>query len=395
MNELFLITLFTISALIIIYHHLGYPLLLKWYAKSHPLYSVKRQDRHYKKQPMDKALPSITILVPAYNESRWIQDKIRNLACLDYPKNKLTIIIATDGCTDNTVELAHNTIQEAICADTHFEIKEYVINRGKIALINELVPQINSDLVALSDVSALISVDALLIATEYFHDKHVGVVNPRYQLLEQQSLAESKYWQYQCKIKQAETSLGSTIGSHGAFYLFRTKLFEPLAENTINDDFILPMEIIQKGYKAHYDASILALELEATNKEADFKRRLRISAGNMQQVIKLWHMFNPSYMGVAFAFFSGKGLRLITPYLMLLCLTSSVLLIANPIFTFILLVQVNVYLIALICYLVPSLQFHSLLTFITYLLSGHFANLIGGLRYLLGLENKRWKRIEN
>ncbi|WCE31975.1 glycosyltransferase family 2 protein [Vibrio sp. SCSIO 43137] len=394
MIDLILATLFAVSALLIVYHHLGYPVLLKWYARRNPLSPAQTLFRRYREQSGDADMPEITILVPAYNEQLWIADKIRNLACLDYPAGKMKVIIGLDGCSDNTARLARDTIQEAICAETCFEIIEFSENRGKIAVINELMQRVDSELVALSDVSALISVDALQIAAAHFSNPRIGVVNPCYRILETGSVAETKYWQYQSRIKQAETSLGSTLGSHGAFYLFRTALYEPLEENTINDDFILPMKIIEKGYLAHYDADMLALEQEATSQGNDFKRRLRISAGNMQQVLRLWPLFSPRYSGIAFAFFSGKGLRLLTPYLMLSCLITSLLLVSYPLFSIALTAQLALYAIAMLCYLFPVLQVHTLITFITYLMTGHFANLIGGLRYLLGLENKRWIRVK-
>ena len=394
MIDLILAMLFSVSALLIIYHHLGYPLLLKWYARRNPVRPAQTPFRRYRQQSEDGEMPDITILVPAFNEELWIADKIRNLACLDYPASKIKVMIGLDGCSDNTARLARDTIQEAICSDICFEIIEFSENRGKITVVNDLMQRVDSELVALSDVSALVSVDALQIAAAHFTNPEIGVVNPCYRILETGSVAETKYWQYQSQIKQAETSLGSTLGSHGAFYLFRTALYEPLDENTINDDFILPMKIIEKGYLAHYDPDMLALEQEATSQQNDFKRRLRISAGNMQQVLRLWPLFSPRYSGIAFAFFSGKGLRLLTPYLMLSCLVTSILLAAYPLFSLALMAQVALYAIALLCYLFPALQIHTLITFITYLMTGHFANLIGGLRYLLGMENKRWIRVK-
>lgn len=323
-----------------------------------------------------------------------IADKIRNLACLDYPKEHYKVIVACDGCTDNTAQVAQNTIQEAICCDTHFEIRVFEENRGKVALVNEQMLTISSDITALSDVSALISVDALLVANQHFKDKTVGAVNGHYQLLSSGSEGESKYWQYQSRMKLHEASLGSTLGAHGAFYLFRTHLFEPLKQNVINDDFIIPMEIIRKGYRVDYDKDMIALELEATNTDNDFKRRLRISAGNMQQALQLAELFLPRYKGVAFAFFSGKGLRLITPYLMILCLALSVVLIHHPLFFIGTIAQLAVYSIAILGHVFPHIFSHKYCQLITYIVAGHFANLIGGLRYLFGFEATRWTRIQ-
>ncbi|MFA0519772.1 glycosyltransferase, partial [Vibrio sp. 10N.222.55.E8] len=90
--------------------------MLRWYAKRHPTSTVRESARCYKAEQQDCTLPTISILVPAFNEEQWIADKIRNLSALNYPKKKLHVILACDGCTDNTVEIAQMTIQEAICS---------------------------------------------------------------------------------------------------------------------------------------------------------------------------------------------------------------------------------------------------------------------------------------
>ncbi|CAK1829637.1 Glycosyltransferase family 2 protein [Vibrio crassostreae] len=380
------------AGMLIIYHHAAYPILLRWYARRHPARQVAESSRCYKEAQQDCTLPTITILVPAFNEEQWIADKIRNLASLDYPKKKLEVIIACDGCTDKTVDIAQMTIQEAMCSDIHFEIHDHTQNRGKVAVVNEEVTNITSDITALSDVSALISLDALLIAAAHFESDKVGVVNATYQLCPTGNEGENTYWQYQTAVKQSEASLGSSLGSHGAFYLFRTGLFTPLPLNTINDDFILPMLIVKQGYIAEYETQMVALELEESNLKTDFNRRLRISAGNMQQAIRLFGLFSPKFKGIAFAFFSGKGLRLLTPYLMIVCLVCSILLKDYLLFEVLLWAQVVVYSIGLLGCILPKSLITKPISLISYLVVGHYANFIGGLRYLLGLENSAWTR---
>ncbi|EPN4986763.1 glycosyltransferase family 2 protein [Vibrio alginolyticus] len=394
MNDLLWIIGFGLSAFLIVYHHVGYPLLLKWLP-------LKRQaetkapfvERAYKASKTDNQLPSITVIVPAYNEEQWIAEKIRNLASLDYPRDKLRVVIACDGCTDNTAEIAQATIQEAICSDTLFIINDHQINRGKVALLNEEMRHVSSDITALSDTSALISCDSLLLASQHYQNENVGVVNATYQIMSTDNQGEAAYWQYQSRVKHQESLLGSTIGSHGAFYTFRTHLFEPLEVSTINDDFILPMRIVLRGYSAIYEPNMLALELEQSSDNADFKRRLRISAGNMQQLMQLKKLLLPRYRGTAFAFLSGKVLRLATPYLMIVCFICSLLLAHNPLFQVMLSAQVGIYSIALITYLMPALNTIKPFKLISYIVIGHLANFIGGMKYLLGMENGRWKRV--
>ncbi|RTZ16797.1 glycosyltransferase family 2 protein [Vibrio aquaticus] len=394
MIDAILMALFALSSALVVYHHVGYPILLSWYSKSHPIKQLKLKVRGYRKAKADRTCRSMTILIPAYNEEQWIADKIRNVASLDYPKDKLKIVIACDGCTDRTVHIAEQTIQEAICCDAHIEIRAFDNNVGKVSLINQQMKQIDSDIVALSDVSALISVDALWIANKHFNDRHVGVVNGHYQLFASQNEGENRYWQYQSKVKMDESSLGSTLGAHGAFYLFRTHLFEEMEQNTINDDFIIPMMIVRQGFSAIYEPQMVALELEPSNQVQDFNRRLRISAGNMQQAIRLSDMFLPRHRGVAFAFISGKGLRLVTPYLLVYCLLSSIYLIEYPLFQAALLAQIALYSLALLSYFIPYIFSHKLCKLVLYIVVGHYANFVGGLRYLFGFESGKWSRVD-
>ncbi|MGF1748862.1 glycosyltransferase family 2 protein [Vibrio cionasavignyae] len=384
--------IFLICAALIIYHHAGYPLLLRWYSNKHPLKAVASSNRGYHEQNKDRVLPSITILMPAFNEELWIAEKIRNIASLDYPQRKLRVLIIADGCTDDTVHVAESAIQEAICSEAHFEVIAHEKNRGKVAILNQMLPCISSDITAITDVSSLISIDALLIAAQQFNDPEVGVVNSTYHLLNEES-SEAAYWHYQNQIKYRETTLGSTIGSHGALYFIRTALFETLPANAINDDFLIPMHIVHKGYRAAYSPDMNAVELEATQAGDDFKRRIRISAGNMQQVVQLFDLFSPRFKGVAFAFFSGKGLRLLTPYLMITCLITSGLLSQNLLFLCFFIAQIAIYSLAALAYYFPHLQRAKPVQLLTYLVVGHTANFIGGLRYLLGLENGKWKRV--
>ena len=102
------------------------------------------------------------------------------------------------------------------------------------------------------------------------------------------------------------------------------------------------MQIVKQGYTAEYETRMVALELEETNTKADFKRRLRISAGNMQQAIELFSLFSPKFKGIAFAFFSGKGLRLLTPYLMIVSLVCSFFLRDYFLFNFLFWAQIAV-----------------------------------------------------
>lgn len=396
MSNVFLLMLTLISGFLVIYHHLGYPLILRWVNKRRPNKAAQARPRHYTNSAADNTLPRIVIVIPAYNEEQWIAEKIRNLAALDYPSSRLQVIIGCDGCRDNTYEIAIKIAAEAECQHLDIEVIHFTKNRGKVALLNTLIGDLDCDLVALSDTSALLSIDALLIAAERFKDPKIGVLNGHYRLLSPGSAGEQAYWDYQSQIKASEAALGSTLGAHGAFYLFRQALFEPLASDTINDDFILPMKIVAAGYRADYENNITALELEKSTDNQDRQRRRRIAAGNFQQLLRLKSLFLPRYGGVAFAFISGKGLRVMMPFLMICALLGSLLLaFEHPLFLILALMQLGAYSLAAWQIIYNPAASHKIFKLLAYLVSGHIAGLIGTLRYLLRLDKGRWKKIKS
>ena len=400
MTHIFLGVLIMVAGLLVIYHHVGYPLLLKWLAGELPEPAAQETpQRAYRAASADAILPVVAVLIPAYNEADHVADKIRNLAMLDYPSDRLRVILACDGCTDATAERAAQAGLEPECRDLPLQILEFTQNRGKVAMLNAVIPEIDCDLLALSDVSALVSVDALLVAADCFQDPKVGVLTGSYRLFGSyypqagHQSGESLYWQYQSEIKRQEGVLGSTMGVHGAFYMIRRDLFEPLDLDVINDDFMLPMRIVARGYRALYEPRILALELESAGLDLDRSRRRRIAAGNMQQLVRLGALLRPSLRGVAFVFASGKALRALMPFLLLLLLGgSAVLAVHSRVFLALFLVQAVVYLTAFVVQRIGPARVVWPLQALHYLVQGHLVGLVGSVRYLLGLERGRWRR---
>ncbi len=390
--DLVMLCITLLSGLLVIYHHIGYPLILRWFRQRARTAEVNVIPRNYTQKSDDQTLPAITILIPAYNEQEWIAEKLHNLAVLDYPSEKLLIELACDGCTDNTALIARQVLKEPECQHLNLSIHEFTENRGKVAVINDLMGSISTELVAFSDVSALISVDSLLVAATRFTEQALGVITGHYQLLNPGSGGESAYWHYQSKIKASEAAIGSTLGAHGAFYIFRRSLFSPLPADTINDDFILPMQIVAQGYQSDYERLINTLELEKTTISMDSKRRRRIAAGNFQQLIRLKNMLLPVHRRIAFLFFSGKGLRVLMPFLMITSFVGSLILAENYLFFRL------VFALQLFAYLLSGWQLifqHStnkLCQLLSYLVGGHIASLIGTLSYLSGRERGCWKR---
>ena len=312
-------TVFGVSAAAFIYHHAVYPLALRALAQPGPMPASP---------PLPGRLPSVAVVMPAHNEEAFISRKIANLAALDYPRDRLSVVIVLDGCTDRTYEKAVAAL-DGLDDALNVHLLRYRDNRGKVAALNAGLAATRAELVALTDVSAELPPDALRRATAHFADPAVGVVCGTYALAVPGSEGERAYWAYQRRIKVAEASVAAPMGAHGAFYMLRRSLVAPLPEDTINDDFILPMEIVAQGYRAIYDERIAVRELESAPPQLDFRRRQRIGAGNLQQALRLWRLADPRRPDLAFVFASGKMLRAVMPFLMVLLVAATACLAAQ------------------------------------------------------------------
>lgn len=380
----FLAALFWASVLALFYHHAVYPPLLRLLARRRPAPIMP---------PVPADLPFITLVIPAYQEAAYIGGKLLDCARLDYPADRLKVIVACDGCTDGTEAAAAAALAAPGCAHLDAEIRALPINRGKVAVLNEVIGAMPPGIVGLSDVSASLSPDCLRRAAAHFSDTGVGVVAATYTLRSAGSAGEASYWRYQTAIKADEAALGGPFGVHGAFYLFRRELWAPLEPDTINDDVILPTRIIADGARAVYDTDMVAREEERTEGGQDFRRRVRISSGNVQQVLRLWRVASPRRPGLAFVFLSGKALRAFAPFLLLLAFLANLgLAVSGSRFYQMLLAgQIGFYGLAAVAALQPA-NMPRLLRLAAYFAQGHAAGLVGGLRQISGRDKGRWER---
>jgi len=376
---------------LIIYHHVLFPLIMR------QVRPVEINPARFSKELGE--LEEITILIPAYNEADVIADKVRNIAALDYPREKLKVIIACDGCKDNTADVARATAAEWLNRNVNLRIIEFRNNHGKVAVLNQLIPEIRSEIIALSDASALISIDALKIANEHFANPKVGVVAATYALLNPGSEGEKRYWNYQINIKRGEAALGSPIGVHGALYFFKRSLFRTMPADTINDDFILPMEIVSRGYEALYDTNLVALELEQASTTMDKSRRVRIASGNLQQVMRLPGLLSPHLGGTAWAYLSGKVLRAFMPSILLFqWLITGYLAMSSIAWLGFFIAQLLTIIAAIASLYLPSgtlpdNKFLKPLSMGFYLINGYISGLIGTFRYLFRLDKHHWRSV--
>lgn len=362
------------------YHHAAYPLLLHALARKTALEPAVQP-------PMDAAQPDVTILVPAYQESRRIREKIRNLASLDYPHDKMRIIIACDGCTDPTAQNARDAVSAlnasgATPSSLNIQIVEHQDNRGKVAVLNEAITADSSEIVVLTDVSSRVAPDALARLARWFSDPDVAIACGKYKLPAGAQPGEHAYWAYQNALKELEAATAAPMGVNGAFYGLRRSLWAPLPTDTINDDFVLPMRMVAAGGKIALDSSIEIEELEASSRVQDLRRRVRLGAGNLQQIFMCRSLLDFSRPGLAFVFASGKGLRALAPFALVFALLSSAALaLQGKTIGYVLLApQALGYGLALIGAFAPKSRFVAF----THAVEGYAASGYGAILWLLG-----------
>lgn len=310
-----------LALMLVLWHHLAWPLLLRRIARRAAPPPAPVRD--------DTALPFVTLIMPAHNEAGFIAEKLRNLAALDYPRAKLRVVVACDGCTDDTVALARAALASPACAGLDAWVRDLGANRGKVAVLNRMVAEARTEVVALTDVSAMLPPDALRRAAAWFADPALGAVGGTYALARPGSAGEATYWSLQTAVKRGEAALGAPLGLHGAFWAFRRAAWSPLPADTINDDFVAPMAMHLAGWRIGYDPAIRVHEAERSEGGMEARRRRRIAAGNAQQLVRLWPLLLPRQGGVALAFASGKALRVAMPFLLGLVLLSTLGLAAS------------------------------------------------------------------
>jgi cellulose synthase/poly-beta-1,6-N-acetylglucosamine synthase-like glycosyltransferase len=339
--------------------------------------------------------PNVTMVVPAFNEEDLIEEKILNSLSLDYPRDKLEVIVVNDGSTDNTGEIISRYAKSGIV------VRENAVPMGKIGVMNTTVPEALGEVVVFSDVSAMLDKDAMASLVTHFDRDDVGCVSGRYVYDNEPRTStdsyggEGLYWKYEAFIREKESNLGNVIGSHGALYGIRKDLFSPLNTQTINDDLVLPLMAIEKQYKTVYEGKSVARERCGSDIENEFSRRVRIMRGNCRQVFDFRRLLNPSRGIVSFQFMSHKLLRVLSPIFVIGLLLSSIF-CSHPFYRFMLWGQGIFYLMALL----GSLQQRGEWRFRLFSLPYYFvfiqcAAALGVLQFLFSSKDVRWSTLSS
>jgi biofilm PGA synthesis N-glycosyltransferase PgaC len=308
--------IFWLSSIFILYVYLGYPLFLFLLAKLYP---------RLPEYPLN--MPNISLLIAAYNEQDVINAKLENVLALDYPIEKLQIIVVADGSSDNTPDIVRSYMKRGV------ELSYQPERRGKMAAINRAIPIARNEIIVFSDANNMYSPKTLRELVKPFSEPRVGGVSGSKNLLDSRDAltkADSLYWQYESFIKTHETRLGSCTGVSGEILAIRTSLFQAPPDWIINDDFFISMNILKQGYKVVYAPEARSFEYSSLTEKDEATRRSRIVAGRYQAMLlaaRLLPWRNPI---LVWQIISHKMMRPLVPFAMIIAFLSNLLAVILP-----------------------------------------------------------------
>jgi cellulose synthase/poly-beta-1,6-N-acetylglucosamine synthase-like glycosyltransferase len=380
--ENILVLVFWVSLFVVGYSYCFYPALLRIAAG------------RFGRSPLssDSHVPSIGIVIPVYNEEKVIAEKLRNIFSVDYPADRLSIWIGSDCSSDRTDDV----VQEL--GDPRVHLWRSPVRSGKACVLNRLIPMVDAEIVLLTDADILLDPASVRALARNFADPEVGGVGGM--TLQRQRgkgirTEETAYRGYEANLKALESSLHSTISAFGSFYAIRKRLFVPFHPHTYsNDDVIMPMNIIRQGYRMCFEPSAVSYEEVLPQIQKEFKRRVRIGAGNFQAFFWLLDFLNPARGWPWFCYVSHKVTRWFSPMFIALAAVCCGILSFScngpTIYSLLFIAGLISVMAGLLHAIIPLPLTHR----IYYFMAMNLAIIIGFFNFLSGIRSAAWPRTE-
>ncbi|GAL71542.1 glycosyltransferase [Jejuia pallidilutea] len=323
---------------------------------------------------------------------------MKNTQNLNYPKDKLNIVWVTDGSNDGTHSLLENYENVQL-----FHKDE---RKGKINAMNRVMPHIKTPIVIFSDANTNLGEDSIMHIVNCFNDEKVGCVSGEKRIVNKDSDAaagagEGLYWRYESTLKKWDAELYSAVGAAGELFAIRTALYNEVEQDTLLDDFIISLRVAQKGYTIQYNPEAYAIETASANVKEELKRKIRISAGGIQSVIRLRSLLNIFKYGLlSFQYISHRVLRwTITPLSLLLLIPVSAGLAFNEglnnfqFYTVFFWLQIAMYLSALLGWLLENNATRIKVLFVPYyFFIMNLSVVLGFFRFMNNTQSVNWER---
>jgi len=386
---------FWIALLVIFYSYLGYGIVLFGIIK------LKRALGKGKKfEGNEDYAPDVTLFVAAYNEKEYLDEKVANSRSLDYPKEKITQLWVTDGSDDGTPGLLKKY--------TDVTVLHEPARKGKIAAMNRGMKHVKTPIVIFSDGNTNLGKQSIKEIVKLFRNPKVGCVSGEKRIYAKAAdtasgSGEGLYWKYESQLKKWDAELYSVVGAAGELFAIRTELWQEVEKDTLLDDFMISLRVAMKGFTIQYNPEAYAIENASANVREELKRKIRISAGGIQSVVRLAALLNVFKYGVlSFQYISHRVLRwTLTPLLLLLILPINFILawheglIGLGLYSLLFWGQVLFYLAALLGWFFENRSIRFKLLFVPYyFFIMNLSVFLGFGRYLKGNQSVNWERAE-
>lgn len=314
--------IFWFSFLFILYTYIGYPAVVYLWSLVLP--------KAVGKGPLPSA-PYVSVLIAARNEVKNIEGRIRDLTRQTYPKDKMEIIVISDGSGDGTVEAVERLRAELNGNPPYhgnfLSLISYPVPQGKPHALNAGAALANGEFIVFTDSRQSFAPDTVEQLIRNFKDDKVGCVSGELVFKKSSESSIEKemttYWDFEKNLRMLESVTGSVTSVTGAVYAVRKKLFRPIPPQTLLDDVYIPVNVRLQGYRVIFDRTALAYDKISQNLSQEKRRKIRTLAGNWQLLLLQPVILNPFKNPLWFKFLSHKVFRLLVPYFVITLLLAS------------------------------------------------------------------------
>jgi cellulose synthase/poly-beta-1,6-N-acetylglucosamine synthase-like glycosyltransferase len=378
---------------IVFYAYLGFGILLYTLVKIRRILGLAP-----KKVVNTDYEPDVTLFIAAYNDKDFVAEKVKNSRELDYPASKLHMVWVTDGSDDGTPDLLKQF--EGV------EVHHLPQRSGKIGAMNRGMKLVNTPIVVFCDANTMLGKESIRRIVNLFSNPKVGCVSGEKRIINKDKDAaagagEGIYWKYESTLKKWDAELYSVVGAAGELFAIRTNLYREVERDTLLDDFIISLRVAQEGYTIQYDPEAYAIETASANVKEELKRKIRISAGGIQSVIRLSSLLNIfKYGTLSFQYISHRVLRwTLAPLSLLLMIPIGLVLALNEgimgfgFFSTLFWLQILFYSAALLGWYLENKSIKVKILFIPYyFFIMNLSVFLGFKRYIKGSQSVNWER---
>jgi cellulose synthase/poly-beta-1,6-N-acetylglucosamine synthase-like glycosyltransferase len=381
--------LFWVPVLAILHSYLFYPIILGLLARRKPENQETFQS--------SANLPFVSILMSVFNEEELISEKLRSIFHTTYPDEKMEVLVGSDASTDRTNEILHMYAndQEGLRV---FQFRE---RTGKPTVINRLRNEAMGEILILTDANVMFTRETIFELVKDFKNREIGLVGANIRNTGTDrtgiSVQEWKFISREIRMKYQEGKVwGAMIGAFGGCYALRNEYYSPVPQGFAVDDFYITMKVLEKEKKCILNLKAVCQEDVSNRLSEEFRRKVRISSGNFQNLTTFFRLLWPVTRGRSFGFLSHKVLRWLGPFFLILILLSNFMLAEESRFYLVLLlVQGALIVIPIIDFLLRKIGIHIvILRFVTHFYSMNLALLAGFIKFITGSKTNVWKPTE-